>query len=101
MLLYVNDMIITRDDQSDILELHDHLHEYFEMKTLGTLWYFLGLEISDSFDGYYLFQVKYASDLLTQADLTNSKTAPTLLDFDCYLIALDDILFDNHTLYHQ
>ena len=39
--------------------------ENFEMKDLGTLSYFLGLEVTSSNDGYCLSQAKYASDLLS------------------------------------
>ncbi|KAK3024970.1 hypothetical protein RJ639_042777 [Escallonia herrerae] len=52
----------------------------FLMKDLGVLSYFLGLEISSSVDGYTLSQAKYASDLLSRAGLTDSKTAPTPLE---------------------
>jgi hypothetical protein len=49
-------MIITGDDSIGILELKQFLSQHFEMKNLGTLSYFLGLEIffSSSSDGYYL-----------------------------------------------
>jgi hypothetical protein len=47
-------MIIIGDDSIGILELKKFLNQHFEMKDLGTLSYFLGLEISSSFNGYYL-----------------------------------------------
>jgi hypothetical protein len=61
LLLYVDDIIITRDDSTGILELKQFLSQYFEMKDLGPLSYFLGLEISSSFDGYYMTRAKYIS----------------------------------------
>jgi hypothetical protein len=54
LLLYVDDMIITSDDSIGILELKQFLSQHFEMKDLGNLSYFLGLEISSSPDGFYL-----------------------------------------------
>jgi hypothetical protein len=42
------------------------------MKDLGQLNYFLGLEVTSDSDGYYLFQAKYTSDLLSKAGLTDS-----------------------------
>ena len=54
LLLYVDDMIITGDDLSGIQELKDFLSQQFEMKDLGYLSYFLGLEITHSTDGLYI-----------------------------------------------
>ena len=65
LLLYMDDMIITSDDLNDIQELKDFLSQHFEMKDLGHLSYFLGLEITHSTDGLYITQAKYASELLS------------------------------------
>ena len=65
LLLYVDDMIITGDDLSSIQELKDFLSQQFEMKDLGHLSYFLGVEITHSTDGLYITQAKYTSDLLS------------------------------------
>ena len=65
LLLYVNDMIITGDDLSGIQELKDFLSQQFEMKDLGHLSYFLGLEITHFTYGLYITQAKHASDPLS------------------------------------
>ncbi|GKV19336.1 hypothetical protein SLEP1_g29614 [Rubroshorea leprosula] len=67
LLLYVDDMIITRDDVAGVEELKQSLSQKFEMKDLGVLSYFLRLEVTSSDDGYLLSQVKYASDLVSKA----------------------------------
>jgi len=54
LFLYVDDMIITGDDLSGIQELKDFLGQQFEMKDLGHLSYFLGLEITHSTNGLYI-----------------------------------------------
>ena len=59
LLLYVDDMIITGDDMQGIQDLKHFLGRQFEMKDLGALNYFLGVEVSSSIDGYYLTQAKY------------------------------------------
>ncbi|XP_028078129.1 uncharacterized protein LOC114280015 [Camellia sinensis] len=73
----------------------------FEMKDLGTLNYFLGLEISHDSTGYYLSQAKYTSDLLTRAGLTNCKTTSTLVDSHTRLTPIDGDFLSDATLYRQ
>ena len=57
-------MIINGNDKIDIKELKCYLTSTFKMKDLGPLTYFLGLEVSLSDMGIYLYQGKYAEDLL-------------------------------------
>ncbi|GKV15182.1 hypothetical protein SLEP1_g25984 [Rubroshorea leprosula] len=75
LLLCVDDMIITGDDVASVEELKQSLSQKFEMKDLGGLSYFLGLEVTSSDDGYLLSQVKYASDLISKAELDDSKSS--------------------------
>ena len=99
ILLYVDDMIITGDDTVGIRDLQKLVSQQFEMKDLGTLSYFLGLEVISSSDGYYLSQAKYASDLLSKASLTDSKTVFTPLELNVKLNAIDGEPLPDATLY--
>ncbi|WJZ96954.1 hypothetical protein VitviT2T_015594 [Vitis vinifera] len=101
VLLYVDDMIITGDDLSGIQELKDFLSQQFEMKDLGHLSYFLGLEITHSTDGLYITQAKYASDLLSQAGLTDSKTVDTPVELNAHLTPLGGKPLSNPSLYRR
>ena len=65
LLLYVDNIIITGDNLNGIQELKVFLNQQFEMKDLGHLSYFLGLEITHSTDGLYITKAKYASNLLS------------------------------------
>ena len=85
LLLYVDDMTIIGDDLNGIQELKDFLSQQFKMKDLGYLSYFLGLEITHSTDRLYITQAKYASELLSRARLTDSKTVDTLVEFNAHL----------------
>ena len=78
-------MIITGDDLSSIQELKYFLIQQFEMKDLGHLSFFLGLEITHSIDGLYITQAKYASDLLSRTELTDSKTVDTPVELNTHL----------------
>ena len=88
LLLYVDDMIITSDDLSGIQELKDFLNQQFKIKDLRHLSYFVGLEITHSIDGFYITQAKYASELLSRAGFTDSKTVDTLVEFNMHLTPL-------------
>ena len=55
LLLYVDDMIITGNDNAEKNRLQDALAVRFEMKSLGEVSCFLGLEVEKS-DGYFVSQ---------------------------------------------
>ena len=101
LLLYVDDMIITGDDLSGIQELKDFLSQQFEMKNLGHLNYFLGLEITHSVDGLYITQAKYASDFLSRARLTDSKTVDTPVELNAHLTPSGRKPLSNPSLYKR
>jgi hypothetical protein len=101
LLLYVNDMIITKDDIVGICNLQQFLSQQFEMKDLGSLSYFLGLEVSSDQNGYYLSQAKYASDLFSRAGLTDCKIVDSPLEMNVKLRATDGELLSDATLYRQ
>ena len=101
LLLYVDDMIITGDDLSGIQELKDFLSQQFEMKNLGHLSYFLGLEITHFTYGIYITQAKYASELLFRAGLTDSKTVDTLVELNAHLTSSGGKPLSNPSLYRR
>ncbi|CAN6689009.1 unnamed protein product [Malus baccata var. baccata] len=48
MIIYVDDMIVIGDDQEEVQRLQKYLATEFEMKELGELKYFLGIEVARS-----------------------------------------------------
>ena len=88
LLLCVDGMIITGDNLSGIQELKDFLSQQFEMKDFGHLSYFLGFEITHSTDGLYITQVNYASELLSRAEFTDSKTVNIPVKLNAHLTPL-------------
>ena len=99
LLLYVNDMIITGDDMQGIQDLKHFLSCQFEMKDLGPLNYFPGLEVSSSVNGYYLTQAKYTSDMISRANITDRKIIDTPIEYSCCLNSHDGESLSDATLY--
>ncbi|XP_019098309.1 PREDICTED: uncharacterized protein LOC109131599, partial [Camelina sativa] len=80
VLVYVDDIIITGDDRDGISTTKALFHSTFDIKDLGELKYFLGIEISRSPEGLFLSQRKYALDLLRETGKLGAKPAPTPLE---------------------
>ena len=66
LVVYVDDIIITRDDMANISSLKSFLHGQFHTKDLGMLKYFLGVEVMRSKHGIFLSQRKYVLNLLSE-----------------------------------
>ncbi|KAM2392165.1 hypothetical protein ACFX1X_035690 [Malus domestica] len=77
LIIYVDDMIITRDDFDEISKLQSNLAAEFEMKSLGDLKYFLGVEVARSSKGIFLSQRKYVLDLLKETGMLGCKPVDT------------------------
>ena len=71
------------------------------MKNLGHLSYFLGLEITHFTDGLYVTQAKYASNILSRAGLTDSKTVDTPVELNVHLIPSGGKPLSNPSLYRR
>uniref|UniRef100_A0A803KYB0 Reverse transcriptase Ty1/copia-type domain-containing protein n=1 Tax=Chenopodium quinoa TaxID=63459 RepID=A0A803KYB0_CHEQI len=77
LIIYVDDMIITGNDEEEIADLKGKLFQEFEMKDLGNLKYFLGIEVLRSKQGIFIHQRKYILDLLAETGMLGCKPAET------------------------
>jgi len=94
-------MIITESDLQRIQDLKQFLHQTFEMKDLGLLSYFLGLEVTSNSKGYFLSQAKYTSDLLSRVGQIYNKVASTPLEVNVKFSPIDGIPLTDAALYRQ
>ncbi|TYK04502.1 Cysteine-rich RLK (receptor-like protein kinase) 8 [Cucumis melo var. makuwa] len=62
----------------------------FEIKDLGNLKYFLGMEVARSKEGISVSQRKYTLDLLTETGMLGCRPADTPIEFNCKLGNSDD-----------
>jgi histone deacetylase 1/2 len=77
MLVYVDDIIVVSSTVSAADQLLQQLRAEFPVKDLGSLSYFLGIEVKPSQDGIVLSQNKYIGDLLTRTNMQLAKGAST------------------------
>ena len=101
ILLYVDDMLITGDDEEYITFVKGKLSEQFMMSDLGYLHYFLGIEFSRSSDAYFLSQHRYAMDLLERSGLTDTRTACTPMELNLKLRPNDGTLLEEPSRYRH
>lgn len=80
LIVYVDDIILTGNDKEELVELKGHMAKEFEIKDLGPLRYFLGMEVARSRKGIVISQRKYVMDLLSDTGMTGSKPADTPID---------------------
>lgn len=62
--MYVDNIIVTGDDLIGIQKLKEDLSKEFEIKDIGKLRYFIGIEVAHSKEGIFISQQKYILDLL-------------------------------------
>ena len=79
-IVYVDDIILTRDDSEEILKLKKLLAIEFEIKDLVTVKYFLRMEVARSKEGIVISQRKYILDLLNKTGFLGCKPANMPMD---------------------
>ncbi|RVW29708.1 Retrovirus-related Pol polyprotein from transposon TNT 1-94 [Vitis vinifera] len=80
LIVYVDDIIVTGNDEEEISRLKTVLSKEFEIKDLGTLRYFLGMEVARSSKGIFVSQRKYTLDLLKETGMLGCKPSNTPMD---------------------
>ncbi|CAA7029021.1 unnamed protein product [Microthlaspi erraticum] len=77
MLVYVDDILITGNDNRLLQQTLDALAQRFSVKDPENLHYFLGIEARRTSKGLHLNQKKYIQDLLARTDMLHAKPVTT------------------------
>jgi len=93
VLIYVDDLLLTRNDPIVIQETKEVLQHAFKIKDLGELRYFLGLEFARSEAGILIHQRKYTLQLIANMGLAGAKPVSTPMELNLKLTSTD---FDAH-----
>lgn len=73
MIAYVDDIVLTGNDDGEIQNLKQSLANEFGIKDLGNLKYFVGIEVAGSKHGILIAQWKYILDLLKETRMLGCK----------------------------
>jgi hypothetical protein len=79
LLFYVDDLFLTGEENL-ITECRNKFTLKFEMKYLGLMHYFLGLEVWKSPERIFLNQGKYAVEILKRFDMFERKSMNTPME---------------------
>ena len=80
LIVYVGNIIISGDDIEEMTLLKKCLANEFEIKELGRLKYFLGIEVAHSREGIFISQQKYVCDLLKETGMLGCKPTDTPIE---------------------
>ncbi|XP_074266507.1 uncharacterized protein LOC141589782 [Silene latifolia] len=101
VLVYVDDLVIAGNNSAAIASFKSYLSRCFHMKDLGTLKYFLGIEVARSSEGIFLNQRKYALDIITETGLLGAKPVATPIEQHHQLgVATGELLSDVESYRH-
>ena len=95
--VYVADIIIASKSMNEIInKLKSSLCKNYQMKDLGKLEYFLGVNVSQNNGGIFIHQSAYINSLLSKYHFANAKSVSTPVDCSSYLEKATDScqLFD-------
>jgi hypothetical protein len=100
LLLYVDDLFLTGEEKL-ITECNKKIALEFEMKDLGLMHYFLGLEVWQSPERIFLNQGKYAVEILKRFDMLECKSMNTPMEAKLKLLVDTSSELIDATLYRQ
>lgn len=75
--VYVDDLLVTGNNTIAIKSLVKALSTEFDLKDLGDLQFFLGIEVTQSPKGLFLSERKYIHDLLQSLNMASAKPMST------------------------
>lgn len=99
--MYIADIILTGNNCVDIQQVKKSLANEFEVKDLGNMRCFLGLEVARSKKGILMSQRKYTLDLLKETEMIGAKLEDTTMVEGLKLEVKEDGVLANKERYQK
>lgn len=80
LIVYVDDIVVTKNDEKRIIALKAYLGKEIEINDLGELRYFLGNEVERSKNGIVISQCKYTLGQLEETGKLGAKLVDTPIE---------------------
>lgn len=101
ILVYVDDIVVEGNELDSIDRIKQRLYKLFRIKDIGTLKYFLGLEIARSKEGIIFYERKYTLDILHDSGLTDSKHVDLPMEARPHLSETKGELIEDPVMYQR
>lgn len=89
ILVYIDDILLTSNDNSVINSFIYRLYSQFALKDLGPLHFFLGFEVIQTSNGLHLAQTKYAKVILLKANMHEYEPCSVLITANTKIFLID------------
>jgi len=100
VLVYVDVLITTNNDETKIQQTKTNLSVSFQMKDLSELKHFLSLEVDRTKDGLFMCEHKYAQDL-EKYGMLECKPISTPIEANAKLSSYEAKDFEEPSMYRQ
>jgi hypothetical protein len=97
--IYVDDLIVGGDNEKEVEHVKRLLKQKFDMKDLGELKFFLGIEVIRTPEGIWLLQRQYALDMLSKYGMVGCKPISVPLNQNGKLSADAGEVLEDATMY--
>ena len=100
LLLYIDDLFLIGKEEL-IKDARGRLDAEFEMKELGMMYYFLGMEVWQSVDGISIGKGKYVVEILKRFRMMDCKAMTTPMALNLKLLSDASLETVDAMMYHQ
>eukprot|EP00253_Pinus_taeda_P017144 PITA_17144 len=101
LLVYVDDLLMTGNNESYIASIKKELRKGFEMIDLFYVHYYLGIEVTQHLKSIFLSQNNYIGDLLNRFGMNECNPLTTPMEQNLKLTSIEQKKLEDATKYRQ